>query len=188
MKKLIFFLLILIPTLGFSQLTTTNPDTVCYQTPGSIYQVPSLGAGYTYNWTVTAPGVITSGQGTNQIGVNWSAASPGLITNGISVTATGPGGCTSTPVNLNVFILNVVPTITAIGPFCQGAPCVTLAATPLGGTFSGPGVSNGQFCPTSAGIGTHTITYTYTSNGCTFTATTTVTVNTLPVLSPIQHN
>jgi hypothetical protein len=188
MKKLITLLLIAIPILGFSQLTTTNPDTVCYQTNGSIYQVPSLGAGYTYTWTVTAPGVITSGQGTNQIGVNWSASNPGLITNGVSVTATGPGGCTSNPVTVNVFILNVTPTITAIGPFCQSDPCVNLTATPIGGTFSGPGVSNGQFCPNTAGPGTHTITYTYTQNGCTFTTTTTVTVNSVPVLSPIQHN
>jgi len=178
----------MIPVLGFSQLTTTNPDTVCYQTSGSIYQVPSLGAGYTYTWTVAAPGVITSGQGTNQIGVNWSAASPGLITNGISVVASGPGNCPSNTVTLNVFIYNVIPTITAIGPFCQGAACVNLTATPAGGTFSGPGVSNGQFCPTVAGPGTHTITYTYTANGCTFTTTTTVTVNSTPVLSPIQHN
>ena len=188
MRKLITLLLIILPVLGFSQLTTTNPDTVCYQTNGSIYQVPSLGAGFTYAWTIAAPGSITLGQGTNQIGVNWSTANPGLITNGISVTATGPGGCTSSPVTLNVFILNVTPSITAIGPFCQGAACVNLAATPSGGTFSGTGVSNGQFCPSTAGIGTHTITYTYTQNGCTFTATTTVVVNALPVLSPIQHN
>jgi hypothetical protein len=188
MKRLIAILLFIMPIFAFGQLTTTNPDTVCYQTNGSIYQVPSLGAGYTYTWTVTAPGVITSGQGTNQIGVNWSAASPGLITNGISVTATGPGGCTSSPVNLNVFILNVTPSITAIGPFCSTASCVTLSATPSGGSFSGPGVTNGQFCPQSAGPGTHTITYTYTQNGCTFTTTTTVTVNAVPVLSPIQHN
>lgn len=188
MKKLILLCLFLIPILSFGQLTTTNPDTVCYQTNGSIYQVPSLGAGYTYTWTVLAPGVITSGQGTNQIGVNWSAANPGLITNAVSVTASGPGNCPSNAVTLNVFILNVTPSITAIGPFCQGAACVNLSTTPAGGSFSGPGVSNGQFCPTAAGVGTHTITYTYTQNGCTFTTTTTVTVNPTPVLSPIQHN
>lgn len=188
MKNLIFILLFIFPLIGFGQLTTITPDTVCYQTPGSIYQVPSLGAGYTYTWTIASLGTITSGQGTNQIGVNWSSASPGLITNGVSVIATGPGGCTSAPVTLNVFILNITPTITAIGPFCGGDACVNLSATPSGGTFTGTGVSNGQFCPQLAGPGTHTITYTYTSNGCTFTATTTVVVNSTPVLSPIQHN
>ena len=188
MKNLIVSILLLFPILSFGQLTTINPDTVCYQTNGSIYQVTSLGSGYTYNWTVAAPGVITSGAGTNQIGVNWSAATPGLITNGVTVTASNVSGCTSSPVNLNVFILQVIPTITPIGPLCVNAGCVTLAGTPLGGTFSGPGVVGNQFCPTTAGVGTHTITYTITQNGCTFTTTTTVTVNPLPVLSPISHN
>jgi len=34
---------------------------------------------------------------------------------------------------------------------------------PLGGTYSGPGVTNGIFYPAIAGVGTHLITYTYTN-------------------------
>lgn len=188
MKKFLTILLMLISMISYGQLTTTNPDTVCINTSGSIYQVPSLGAGYTYTWTVLAPGVITSGAGTNSINVNWSAAGPGLITNAVTVTATGPGGCVSTPVNLNVFILQINPTITSIGPFCSNDPCVNLVGTPAGGTWSGTGVVGNQFCPTTSGVGTFNITYTVTQNGCTFTTTTSVTVNPIPVLSPIQHN
>jgi len=187
MKNLLLTLLFLIPVFGFSQLTITNPDTVCYQTPGSIYQVPNT-AGYTYNWVVSAPGNLQVGQGTNQINVDWSAAAPGTIVGGVTVTATDANGCTSAPVTLDIFIYNVVPTINAIGPFCEGTPCVNLSATPAGGVFSGPGVVGNQFCSVNAGPGTHTITYTVTLNGCTFTTTTTVTVNPTPVLSPIQHN
>jgi len=187
MKKLLLILAILTPIFGFSQLTTVNPDTVCYQTSGSIYQVPNT-PGYTYNWIVSNPGIINSGQGTNQIGVDWSNAAPGTIVNGVSVTATDANGCTSLPVNLNIFIYQVIPIITAIGPFCEGEPCVNLTATPTGGVFSGPGVVGNQFCATTSGPGTHTITYTVTVNGCTFTTTTTVTVNPTPVLAPIQHN
>lgn len=188
MKKLLTILFTMLTTATFAQLTTTNPDTVCINTPGSTYQVPSLGAGYTYTWTVTAPGTITSGQGTNQINVNWSAAGPGLINNAVSVFATSPSGCQSLPVTLNVFILQITPTITPIGPFCANNACVNLVGTPAGGIFSGNGVVNNQFCPQTAGPGTHTITYTYVQNGCVFTATTTVVVNPVPVLSPIQHN
>ena len=189
MKKLLLTLsLLTISIIGFSQTSTVNPDTVCYQTSGSVYTVPSLGSGFTYNWTLAAPGVITSGVGTNTINVNWSSASPGLILNGVTVYAVNSSGCQSPPINLNVFIYQVVPTITAIGPFCQGSPCVTLTGSPIGGVFSGTGVVGNQFCPVTSGVGTFTITYTLTTGGCTFTTTTSVTVNPSPTLSPIQHN
>lgn len=187
MKKLIFLLLLLAPAFAMAQMTTTNPDTVCYQTPGSIYAIQSLGVGYTYTWSATAPGVIVSGQGTPTIGVDWSAAAPGLIPNGISVLVTSPFGCTNS-VLLDVFILNVIPVITPIGPYCETDPCVNLTAVPSGGVFSGIGVIGNQFCPGTAGAGTFTITYTYTINGCTFSTTTLVTVNPIPVLTPISHN
>ncbi len=148
MKKLIFlFLMILGITLNAQ--VTTNPDTVCFGSTSEMYQVAALGAGYTYTWTISAPGTIVSGQGTNQIFVNWSAAPAGLITNAISVIATGPAptNCVSTPVTLNVFILDIAPTITTIGPFCQGDACVNLVGTPAGGAFTGTGVVGSQFCP-----------------------------------------
>lgn len=189
MKKLITILLMLITTFSFAQLTTTNPDTVCYNAIGSIYQVPSLGPGYTYTWTVSAPGTITAGAGTNSITVDWNTFSAGLHPNAVTVYATNVAtGCQSTPITLNVFVLQVIPTITAIGPFCANNPCVNLVGTPAGGTWSGTGVVGNQFCPTTSGPGAFNITYTITQNGCTFTATTTVTVNPTPVLSPIQHN
>ena len=187
MKKLLILALSMISLVGYSQ-STVNPDTVCYQTSGSTYTVPSLGAGYTYTWTIASPGVITSGQTTNSIVVNWSTASPGLINSGVSVVASSASGCLSTPVTLNVLIYQVLPTITPIGPFCTGAACVTLVGSPIGGTFTGTGVVGNQFCPITAGVGTFTLTYPVTSGGCTFTTTTSVTVTPTPTLSPIQHN
>ena len=189
MKKLLITLLFttLISFGAFAQMTTANPDTVCYQTPGSIYQIQPLGAGYTYVWTATVPGVIVSGQGTPTIGVDWSAANPGLIPNGITVTVTSPFGCFA-QVLLDVFILNVVPVITPIGPYCETDPCVLLTANPVGGIFSGIGVVGNTFCPNIAGPGTFNITYTYTTDGCIFTATIPVTVYPIPTLTPIDHN
>jgi len=60
---------------------------------------------------------------------------------------------------------------TALLPFsdvCAGWPAFELTGgSPVGGVYSGPGVTNGWFDPAVAGLGTHTITYTYTaSNGC----------------------
>jgi hypothetical protein len=193
MKKILLILMMMISGISLSQLSTTNPDTVCYQSTAlSTYTVPSVGSG-TYTWAVTSPGVITTGQGTNSISVDWSTAAPGLITNGVSVTysSPAPANCPATPVNLNVLIYQVIPTITAIGPFCESDPCVTLVGTPVGGTWSGLGVSGNQFCPDNVTNGTNaisTVTYTVTAGGCTFTTTTTVPVYGTPTLSPIQHN
>jgi len=186
MKKIIMLIMLIAPIAAFAQ-NTTSPDTVCYQTAGSIYTLPNT-AGYTYTWTVAAPGVLTLGQGTNSINVDWSAANPGLIANAISVFATSADGCVSAPVVLDVFILNIVPVITAIGPYCADEPCVALTATPLGGTWTGTGVVGNTFCAGTSGSGTFTLTYTITEAGCTFSGTTPVTVNPIPVLTPIQHN
>jgi hypothetical protein len=191
MKKFFFILMMMISGISFSQLSTTNPDTVCYQsTTLSTYTVPSVGTG-TYTWTVTSPGVITAGQGTNSISVNWSSASPGLITNGVSVSFTSTAGCPALPVNLNVLIYQVIPTIAALGPFCESDPCVTLVGTPAGGTWSGLGVSGNQFCPDNVANGTNatsTVTYTVGSAGCTFSTSVVVPVYGTPTLQPIQHN
>lgn len=188
MKKLFLLFFVLLTTAVFGQFVTTNPDTVCYQSQSlSQYQVTSVGAG-TYTWTVPACATITSGQGTNSINVNWSNCQPGLINNGVSVVYTSQAGCPSNPVSLNVLIYQVVPTITAIGPFCVTDPCVPLSGLPAGGTWTGNGVVNGQFCPGTAGPGASTITYTYTNSGCTFTTTTNTGVSPQPTLTPIQHN
>jgi len=193
MKRILLILTTMISTISLSQLSTVNPDTVCYQSTAlSSYTIPSVGSG-TYTWTVTSPGVITTGQGTNSISVNWSTAAPGLIPNGVSVTYSSPppANCPATPVNLNVLIYQVIPTITALGPFCESDPCVTLVGSPVGGTWSGLGVSGNQFCPDNVTNGTNatsTVTYTVGSAGCTFTTSVLVPVYGTPTLSPIQHN
>jgi uncharacterized protein (TIGR02145 family) len=57
-------------------------------------------------------------------------------------------------------------------------------ATPLGGIYSGAGVSAGQFLPGLAGPGLHVITYTYTNTyGCTRNATQNINViNPIPIV------
>lgn len=52
--------------------------------------------------------------------------------------------------------------------FCLNAPDFILTeGTPLGGTYSGTGVVNNLFSPSSAGLGVHTVIYAYSdANGC----------------------
>lgn len=80
------------------------------------------------------------------------------------------------------------PTVT-LAPFasvCQSAPPVILTGgLPIGGTYSGPGVSGGQFDPSAAGGGSHTITYSYTDGitGCSNSATATIQVEASPTVA-----
>jgi hypothetical protein len=61
-------------------------------------------------------------------------------------------------------------------------------ATPEGGIYSGPGVINGIFFKSIAGVGVHEIFYTYTdANGCANDCTFSITVNPLPVVSCPQN-
>ena len=59
--------------------------------------------------------------------------------------------------------------------------CFPSSGSPMGGSFSGLGVSGNNFNASVAGTGTKTITYSYTDgNGCSNSATTNITVNALP--------
>jgi hypothetical protein len=88
----------------------------------------------------------------------------------------------------------------ALAPITQTSPTATLAAfndvcenassfiltggLPSGGTYSGTGVSNGNFYPSDAGVGTHSITYTYVdASGNLSSASNTITVLAKPDVS-----
>ena len=164
---------------------TTGPimslDTICLGETAAMYSVPTQ-PGYTYAWT--SAGTIVSGQGTSAIVVDWSALNAGLVPSAVQVVAANQFGCLSAPVMVNTYILNIIPTINAIGPFCVYDAMATLTASPLNGTFSGTGVSGNMFNPLAA-VGTNTISYTYTQSACSFTATASVTVNPQPEILSI---
>ena len=74
-----------------------------------------------------------------------------------------------------------IPTVEITSPFsnvCNTAGGFSLGASPLGGSFSGPGVSGSTFSPSSAGVGTHTVSYSYTNGGgCEASASLVITVD-----------
>ncbi len=73
------------------------------------------------------------------------------------------------------------PTIDAIfapDTICVNQSHLILGATPVGGTFSGAGVSNDTLYPAAAGLGNHVIYYSLTGpNGCTGTDSVEITVD-----------
>jgi hypothetical protein len=93
-------------------------------------------------------------------------------------------GCDSTVITTLNF--NALPVVTLFIPFkgiCIDGPPVTLSGgMPLGGTYTGPGITNNILNPAAAGLGIHSVTYTYTdpNTGCTNAVTKYLVVNPLP--------
>jgi hypothetical protein len=173
---------------GTYTVTVTNANN-CTATSSAIVvtvnplpAIPTISAGgptiFCQGGSVTFTSSAISG---NVWSNNATTQSITVNTNGdYSVTVTNANGCSSasTPTTVTV---NPLPTVT-LAPFT--AVCSTDATfalsggSPAGGTYSGTGVSGGQFDPASAGIGTFTITYSYTNaNNCSVTATQSITVN-----------
>jgi hypothetical protein len=116
----------------------------------------------------------------------FNPAVAGVGTHTITYTYTDGNSCVNyATTSITVNPLPVV-TFASLTDKCVDAPIFVLSGgSPLGGSYTGTGVSNGNFNPTVAGVGTHTITYTFTNgNGCTSSATSTQTVNPLPVAVP----
>lgn len=111
----------------------------------------------------------------------------GVGTHVITYQYTNGNGCSNS--YSQTVIVNPLPVVSFSGfnvphEYCVDAATVTLAGSPVGGTFSGPGISGLQFNPATAGAGTHTVTYTYTDgNGCVNSQSQNVTVHPLPVVS-----
>jgi hypothetical protein len=111
----------------------------------------------------------------------------GSTTQTISVSSTGNyfvdvtdgNGCMGS--DTIMVTINTIPTVTgtaASTTVCLNDAAVALTGTPVGGAWSGPGVSGSLFTPLTAGNGAQTITYTYSDvNNCSNTATVVITVN-----------
>lgn len=131
-------------------------------------------------------------QGWSPAGGTWTGAAPGGLytpstTGNFTLTYTyGTGTCETT----DQMSVSVVPAtaINAMASFsrCADAAPVPLTATPVGGTWTGNGVSGPpwSFDPGAVAAQAHTLTYTFqNANGCGSTATVTATVNALPVVN-----
>lgn len=88
--------------------------------------------------------------------------------------------CSGT-VSGNAFVSVIPPPTVTLAPFtssvCSNQILILNNGSPIGGSYSGPGVSGGQFNASLAGVGVHNITYTFgVGSGCARSATQPVTV------------
>jgi subtilisin-like proprotein convertase family protein len=105
-----------------------------------------------------------------------------VTTTTYTVTATTLAGCSSSAtVTVTVNPLPVITIGSIPDTVCTSDPLIPLVATPVGGTWTGIGVSGSNFVPPATAVGTYTLTYSYTSPfGCTRTATKTIAVKDCP--------
>ena len=143
---------------NLSVLSTLSPFALAGGTPaGGTFSGPGVNSGM-FNPATAGEGVKTITYSYTDPSTNCSSSCT------FTITVTTPGTVTC-PGNASVCI--------NVAPFALSA----LGGSPVGGTFSGTGVSDGNFNPSAAGIGVHTISYTYIdpstniSSNCTFTIT-----------------
>lgn len=166
-------------TATVSGLSCTSTTTV------TVNPLPTVSAG-TYTpvcsnvSSVALLGTPTGGTftGTGVTGTTFTTSSG---TQSISYSYTDALGCANSATA--TITVNQQPVVSAgnYTSVCTNAADIVLVGSPVGGTFSGTGVTGSNFDPS---VGTQSINYSYTDgNACSNTANTTITVNSLPVVS-----
>jgi hypothetical protein len=171
--------------------TVTGPANVCLTGTGYVYTVPVIANATTYNWTVPAGAVITTGANTNTITVSFPT---GAVSGNVSVYGSSVCGNGLPSPNLAVTVNPLpVPTISGPATVCiNSAGNVYTTQTGMtgytwtistGGTITAGSTTN-SITVTWTTAGTKTVTVNYVNgNGCTAAtpAAYTVNVSALPI-------
>lgn len=150
--------------------TPSGISLLCANWGNTSYNTTGLSGITEYDWIIDPPEAGTiSGAGTN-VTVIWEEDFLGeadLMVAGINYCGIG---AYSEPYTITRYLPDVsvmLPAFVALST----PPFELTGGLPVGGEYTGPGVSNGIFDPAAAGLGMHTITYTYTdNNSCTNSA------------------
>ncbi len=157
--------------------TMTPPGALTGAQAGTAYstQLSQTGALGAPKFSVTA-GALPPGLTLSSIGLI-SGTPTATGTFNFTVTVNDASGCSgSASYSITSICPSTMATLEDFPVLCSNSGLYTLSGGfPAGGTYSGTGVSGGQFDPTA---GTQVITYEYTDPyGCTYTASKTITVN-----------
>ena len=185
--NLLFVLAILFTTSVFSQAPAC---TKTYASGNSVDIINNnevgcitLGSSFNGSLLVRAGGtvIVCNGTFTGSLTLDpaWGPIVAAKLWDGPGQAYTGAVSNNGTHDNTGIGCGIVCPTVTlsSFSNVCITTSTFALSGgLPTGGTYSGPGVSAGNFNPSSAGVGTHTITYTDGVGGCGNTAQKTITV------------
>jgi len=155
-------------------VVSAGPDlTLCNQAIPVTLAGTTAGGSWTGSSNVSAGGIFTP-NGVEVVVLYYTYTNP----------ATSCSNIDSTIITVNPL---VVPTVDPTYALCSNNASfnltTTLNANPVGGIWSGTGVTNPNFIPATAGVGTHTLNYAYGTGTCLSTTTTQITVYSQPTLS-----
>lgn len=135
-----------------------SPSLTAFSAMCSTDGILTLNGGLPLGGYYSGPGVTTNNQ--------FNPALAGVGQHSIFYTVS-QNGCTASAVQLLAVSATPQPVLSILMPQCiQNGSFSLTQGSPVGGVYSGSGVSNGQFDPAVAGLGTHSITYTINNNGC----------------------
>ena len=156
-----------------------DPDTLCTGETTQLTATVTGGSGnYLYSWISTPSGFTSS--------LSNPQDSP-AVTTGYTVVVDDGYSTVSGTVTVVVADNPEVTCPAELEVLLTDPAFVLTGGLPAGGTYSGDGVSGGNFDPAAAGAGEHTITYTFEDlNGCTGSCTFLITVSS--ALSPGDAN
>jgi hypothetical protein len=182
-------------------------NAVCPDTPVSLGGSPTLSIptvapppSYQYTWSeVTAFGAVIADPTLPNPTVSLANTTGSTRTYVFQVVITDPLGCQSNADQVSIGVKSISQAVTFTQPtqfnYTSSDVAIVLKATPVGGIFSGVGVSikgNGdyQFDPAQAGVGTFVVSYTATlANGCLKTVTRNFTVTSfIPVFQNLTSS
>lgn len=173
------------PTVTTTYVVTGTGLNLCENTDQivvTVKAVPTVQAGVDQTVCEGSDVTLTATSSLNST-VSWDNGvlngTPFVATNSTTYTATADlDGCTATDqVIVNV---NPVPSVSAGNnqTICVNYAAISLTGSPVGGAFSGTGVTNNVFDPATAGEGTHTLIYSYSDAiGCENSSTVEITVD-----------
>ena len=153
---------------------------VCNRSNTTAVAFTGAVTGTVYNWTNNTPSIGLAASGTGDIAA-FTALNPTQtpVVATITVTPSYTNGgvtCTGTPRTFTITV-NPTPIVTATDLFnqriCISDGAIALNGTPVGGTWSGIGVSGFNFLPSTTAVGNYVLTYSYTNQyNCTWSDTT----------------
>lgn len=159
---------------------TTQPAnvTICANANASFSVVATgIPAPTIYQWQVSTDGgatwtnLTTGGSFTPTFTITGATTAQNNTRYRVIVTNSCGQNVTSSVAVLTVNALPVVTATALASRICISDTLIGLSGLPVGGSWSGIGVSGFNFVPTSTAVGTYTLTYTYTNAaGCTASA------------------